>query len=122
MVTIHVAKRKPPELQLRGFSIPFYYVGRLRPFRLCCLFVSAQPFADVVANYTRHNRDKKCDDMLHVFTSFLLERVGSTAIIARYKKPVPLFVIFLQSWKRFTQAQPLEKASIRIRRGDVALQ
>ena len=49
--------------------------GELSHSGCCCLFFSVQPFAYVVANYTRYDREKKCgEDFFHMaITSFLLE-------------------------------------------------
>ena len=57
-VSAHVAHKKPRRSQLRGFSIPF--LGRwLKPKADYHLFISVQPFADVVGDYTCQNREKK---------------------------------------------------------------
>ena len=52
-----------------------------------------------------------------MFTSFLLERVDSMAIITQQKKPVPFFHILLQSWKEFTRPQPGGKTAEPEQRG-----
>ena len=80
--------------------------------------IPVQPFANEGANYTCRNREKKCDNIIHMFTSFLLERVDSMAIIAQQKKPVPLSLILLQSWKEFTRPQPAGKQRNR-NRGEI---
>ena len=57
-MSAHVAQRKAPESQPPGL---FYSVlgGWLNPKAGYQLFLSVQPFADVVGNYTCQNRDKK---------------------------------------------------------------
>lgn len=54
----HAAQRKAPEVATPGL---FYSVlGRwLKPKAGYQLFLSVQPFANVVGNYTRQNREKK---------------------------------------------------------------
>ncbi len=59
-----VARKKPRRSQLRGFSIPFW-VG------LSQAVVSVQPFADVVADYTCQNREKKYKNSRMRYTPFL---------------------------------------------------
>lgn len=50
--------QKSHEVQLVAFSIPFWQGGLF--LRLTtCLFIFVQPFANIVANYTRHDRDDK---------------------------------------------------------------
>lgn len=51
------AKQNPAELQLCGVFIPFGQGGLI--LRLTTATVSVQPFADVVANYSCHDRDKE---------------------------------------------------------------
>ena len=57
-----LAKTKTPGslAHFRGFLCR--YVRGLKPFRLLLPVVSVQPFANIVANYIRRNRNKKCDD------------------------------------------------------------
>ena len=68
-----MAKRKPQ----RALILWGFLVRCGEPLRLgCCyLFISIQPFAYVVANYTCYNRDKKSENNIchAAFTSFLLE-------------------------------------------------
>ena len=61
----HVAQQKAPEVATPGL---FYSVlgGWLNPKAGYQLFVSVQPFADVVGNYTCQNREKKCHKFTHV--------------------------------------------------------
>lgn len=51
-------KRKALVREHQGFSIPLW-VGGLCPRLATMLFISIQPFANVVSNYTSHNRDNK---------------------------------------------------------------
>lgn len=51
-------QQKPQSWQALGFSIPFWQ-GWLKPQAGCRLLLSVQPFANEVANYTRHNRKSK---------------------------------------------------------------
>ena len=55
-MSAHVAQRKAPEVATPGL---FYSVlgGWLNPKVGYQLFLSVQPFADVVGNYTRQNRE-----------------------------------------------------------------
>ena len=57
-MSAHVAQRKAPEVATPGL---FYSVldGWLKPKVGYQLFLSVQPFADVVGNYTCQNREKK---------------------------------------------------------------
>ena len=48
----------------------------------CCPLFSVQPFTDVIAYHTSHNRNKKGNYVLHCSTSSLLERVNSNSIIS----------------------------------------
>ena len=72
MVNFSCDAKTPEAAILWGFLVRYG-----EPLRLgcCCLLVSVQPFAYVVANYTCYNRDKKSENKIcHVaFTSFLLE-------------------------------------------------
>lgn len=62
-MAVKVQKRTPQELQLLGGSCLFYGgPGRWAEAALCV--ISAQPLADVVANYTCQNRDNKGDNVL----------------------------------------------------------
>lgn len=63
-----------------GFSMPFLCKVAYA-FRLCCLFVPVQPFADIVADYTCCDRDKKCDYVYHKQSPPFCWRFGSTFII-----------------------------------------
>lgn len=47
----------------------------------CCLVITVQPLANVIASYTCQYRDNKGYYVVHEFTSFLLERVDSNLII-----------------------------------------
>lgn len=55
-MSAHVAQRKAPEVATPGL---FYSVldGWLKPKVGYQLFLSVQPFADVVGNYTSQNRE-----------------------------------------------------------------
>lgn len=55
-MSAHVAQRKAPEVATLGL---FYSVlgGWLKPKAGYQLFLSVQPFADVVGNYTSQNRE-----------------------------------------------------------------
>lgn len=48
---------KKPRVAARGFFVPFLQSGLFS--RLVAFFLSVQPFADIVANYTCYDRNKK---------------------------------------------------------------
>ena len=56
---------KTPERQLWGFLFPFLVVG-LSPQAHYWLYITVQPFDDVMANYTTHNSDNKRSEKIHV--------------------------------------------------------
>lgn len=58
MMKVLTKHKKATSCTLVAFSIPFWQGGLF--LRLTtCLFIFVQPFADIVANYTRHDRDDK---------------------------------------------------------------
>ena len=57
-MSAHVAQRKAPEVATPGLFYAFVG-GWLKPKAGYQLFVSVQPFADVVGNYTCQNGEKK---------------------------------------------------------------
>jgi hypothetical protein len=63
-VSAHSEQQKTPESRPLGF---FYSVsgGGLKPKADYQLFVSVQPFADVVGDYTCQNREKKRCEYTH---------------------------------------------------------
>ena len=50
-----LAHEKPPSDHLGGFSVPILQAGT-RP-RLVAFFSSVKPFAEIVADYPRHDGD-----------------------------------------------------------------
>ncbi|RGY01653.1 hypothetical protein DXA57_06660 [Blautia sp. OF03-15BH] len=50
---------KTPEVYQTSGVFYSVYVRWLTPLGFRCLFVSVKPFANVVANYTRYDRNKK---------------------------------------------------------------
>ncbi len=65
---------KIPELQLRDFLFRFWRGGLF--LRLIAGRIAVEPFADVVGDYTCHNRDQKGENIIHAFTPFLAS-IGS---------------------------------------------
>ena len=63
-------KAKNPRTAFRGF---FYSVllWRLNPQAGHRLFITIQPFDDVVADYTSHDSDYKANNVVHLHTSSL---------------------------------------------------
>lgn len=70
---VHKAQNKIPRSCRSGGFLARY--GELFRLGCCCLFISVQPFAYVVANHTRNDRDNKSwNNIVHkTLTSFLLE-------------------------------------------------
>nr|DAP98220.1 MAG TPA: hypothetical protein [Caudoviricetes sp.] len=55
---IHAGQSEKPQSGHSGVFLARY--GELVRLGCCCLFISIQPFAYVVANYTCYDGDNKC--------------------------------------------------------------
>ena len=86
-----VHRRTPRELQLSGGSI---FLLKRNNLGWPLILISIQPFANIVADYTCRNRDKKSDYVFQKYSSFLLERVNSILSIAIKKQNVYWFKNF----------------------------
>ena len=76
-----MSKTKPPEVSQTSGGFCSILCKAAYTFRLLLPVVSAQPFANVIANYTCYDRNKKCNDnFLH--EAHLLSAGGSTATTA----------------------------------------
>ena len=66
--SVHTGHKNPPrDATSGGFSIPFCSRW-LRPEAGYRLFISVQPFTDVIGDYTCHNRDNKRWENFHTGT------------------------------------------------------
>ena len=118
----HAAKRKPQRVPPLGFSCSLRRTDRLG---CCCLFISVQPFAYVVANYTCYNRDKKCGEQFcHGRTPPFCWRFGSVYSISHF---ILIFYNFLLMktminikkeavWKFHTASWPVRESNPGLRR------
>ena len=86
-------KTKTPEGQVLWGFLALY--GELFRLGCCCLFISAQPFAYVVANYTCYNRDKERYHVFHRAPPPFCWRFDSNPIISQYLLYFELFRHFL---------------------------
>lgn len=70
---VHMEQNENPQSDRSGGFLARY--GELSRLGCCCLFISVQPLAYVVANHTRCDRNNKCyNNIVHTeLTSFLLE-------------------------------------------------
>lgn len=70
------SQTKNPSAATLGFSIPFFIRQGLIPQAGYRLFITVQPFDDVMANYTSRNSDNKWNEYFHVVHLLSVTRIG----------------------------------------------
>ena len=120
--TFLMRRKNPRGCHLWGFLVRY---GEPLRIGCCCLFISVQPFAYVVANYTCYNRDKKCGEQFcHGRTPPFWWRFGSVYSISHF---ILIFYNFLLMktminikkeavWKFHTASWPVRESNPGLRR------
>ena len=120
--TFLMRRKNPRGCHLWGFLVRY---GEPLRIGCCCLFISVQPFAYVVANYTCYNRDKKCGEQFcHGRTPPFCWRFGSVYSISHF---ILIFYNFLLMktminikkeavWKFHTASWPVRESNPGLRR------